>query len=129
MAEVYDTGVRYQFYHALGLMAVAVAVVQWPKSSAPVAGWLFVVGIILFSGSLYLGSWVPDVMAHGGEREPVLPATEAEREQWGREGQSQIIAIVRQMHLREAMEDLKKHDEFTNQVLVPKYGKILPGSH
>jgi hypothetical protein len=47
----------------------------------------------------------------------------------GQAGQAQIIAIVKQMHLREAMEDLKKHDEYTNKVLVPKFGKILPGSH
>jgi hypothetical protein len=68
-------------------------------------------------------------MAHGGGREPALPATAAEREEWGKQGQAQIIAIVKQMHLAEAMDDLKKHDEFTNHVLVPKYGKILPGSH
>ena len=52
----------------------------------------------------------------------------AEREAWGKEGQAQIVAIVKQMHLQKAMDDLKKHDEFTNKVLVPKYGKILPGS-
>jgi creatinine amidohydrolase len=82
-----------------------------------------------YGGSLALGSWVPDVMAHGGGREPALPATAAEREEWGKQGQAQLIAIVKQMHLQEAMDDLKKHDEFTNKVLVPKYGKILPGSH
>jgi len=82
-----------------------------------------------YSGSLALGSWVPDVMAHGSGREPALPATAAEREEWGKQGQAQMVAIVKQMHLQEAMEDLKKHDEYTNQVLVPKYGKILPGSH
>jgi len=81
-----------------------------------------------YAGSLSLGSWVPDVMAHGGGREPALPATAAEREEWGKQGQAQIIAIVRQMRLQEAMDDLKKHDEYTNQVLVPKFGKILPGS-
>jgi uncharacterized membrane protein YgdD (TMEM256/DUF423 family) len=54
MADVYETGVRYQFYHALGLFAVAFAVDRWPKSAAPIAGWLFVAGIVLFSGSLYL---------------------------------------------------------------------------
>jgi hypothetical protein len=68
-------------------------------------------------------------MAHGSGREPELPATEAEREQWGKEGKAQIVAVVKQMRLREAMDDLKKHDEYTNQVLVPKFGKILPGSH
>jgi creatinine amidohydrolase len=86
-------------------------------------------GKLGYSGSLSLGSWVPDVMAHGGGREPALPATAAEREEWGKQGQAQIIAIVKQMHLQEAMDDLKKHDEYTNQVLVPKFGKILPGSH
>ncbi|HEX5414993.1 MAG TPA: DUF423 domain-containing protein [Chloroflexota bacterium] len=53
MADVYETGVKYQFYHALGMFAVAFAVTQWPKSPAPIAGWLFLAGIILFSGSLY----------------------------------------------------------------------------
>lgn len=80
-----------------------------------------------FSGSLFLGSWVPDVMAHGNGREPALPANAAEREAWGKEGRDQVIAVVKQMHLREAMDNLKLHDEFTNKVLVPKYGKILPG--
>jgi creatinine amidohydrolase len=86
-------------------------------------------GKLGYSGSLSLGSWVPDVMAHGGGREPALPATAAEREEWGKQGAAQIVAIVKQMNLREAMDDLKKHDEFTNKVLVPKYGKILPGAH
>jgi creatinine amidohydrolase len=81
-----------------------------------------------YSGSLSLGSWVPDVMAHGGGREPVLPANAEEREEWGKQGASQIRAIVKQMNLQEAMADLKKHDEFTNTVLVPKFGKILPGT-
>lgn len=80
-----------------------------------------------YSGSLHLGSWIPDVMAHGSGREPALPANAAEREAWGKEGKAQVIAIVKQMRLREAMDDLKAHDEFTNRVLVPKYGKILPG--
>jgi creatinine amidohydrolase len=82
-----------------------------------------------YAGSLSLGSWVPDVMAHGSGAPPALPATAAEREEWGKQGQAQIIAVVKQMHLQEAMDDLKKHDEYTNRVLVPKFGKILPGSH
>jgi creatinine amidohydrolase len=80
-----------------------------------------------YGGSLSLGSWVPDVMAHGGGREPALPATAAEREEWGLQGKQQIVAIVKQMNLQEAMNDLKKHDEYTNQVLIPKFGKIVPG--
>jgi hypothetical protein len=82
-----------------------------------------------YAGSLSLGSWVPDVMAHGSGAPPPLPANAAEREEWGKQGQAQIIAVVKQMHLQEAMDDLKKHDEYTNRVLVPKFGKILPGSH
>jgi creatinine amidohydrolase len=80
-----------------------------------------------YSGSLTLGSWVPDVMSHGNGK-PVLPANPAEREEWGKQGQAQLIAIVKQMHLKEAMDDLKQHDDYTNKVLVPKFGKILPGT-
>src|SRR5947209_9753240 len=86
-------------------------------------------GKLGYSGSLSLGSWVPDVMAHGSGREPELPATAEEREEWGKQGASQIRAIVKQMRLTEAMADLKMHDEYTNQVLMPKFGKIVPGSH
>lgn len=51
----YETGVRYQFYHVLALVAVAVAIQRWPNSSLPViAGWLFVIGVAIFSGTLYL---------------------------------------------------------------------------
>ena len=54
MLSTFETGVRYQMYHALALVAVVVALGRWPDSSLAVtAGWLFVVGIILFSGSLY----------------------------------------------------------------------------
>jgi uncharacterized membrane protein YgdD (TMEM256/DUF423 family) len=53
MADVFETGVRYQFYHALGLFAVAYAIARWPASSAGLAGWSFIAGTILFSGSLY----------------------------------------------------------------------------
>src|ERR1051326_2376485 len=85
-------------------------------------------GKLGYSGSLALGSFVPDVMAHGGGA-PVLASSAAEREEWGKQGEAQIRAIVKQMNLREAMEDLKKHDEYTNKVLVPKFGKILPNAH
>ncbi|HEV3200019.1 MAG TPA: creatininase family protein [Bryobacteraceae bacterium] len=101
------------------------------KASGPIPENTGLAGLnkLGYGGSLSLGSWVPDVMAHGGGREPALPATAAEREEWGKQGQAQIVAIVKQMHLQEAMDDLKKHDEYTNQVMVPKFGKILPGPH
>jgi uncharacterized membrane protein YgdD (TMEM256/DUF423 family) len=41
-------------YHALALVAVAWATTQWPGARVALAGWLFVGGIVLFSGSLYL---------------------------------------------------------------------------
>ena len=53
--ETFETGVRYQIYHALALLATSFASVHWPASGLPtIAGWLFVVGTLLFSGSLYL---------------------------------------------------------------------------
>lgn len=49
----FEIGVRYQMYHALALLAVGWSVARWPESTAGLAGWLFVVGIVVFSGSLY----------------------------------------------------------------------------
>ena len=55
LLQTFGIGVRYHFYHALGLIAVVYAVGRWPGSNLPVvAGWLFVAGIVIFSGSLYL---------------------------------------------------------------------------
>jgi uncharacterized membrane protein YgdD (TMEM256/DUF423 family) len=53
LLAVFDTGSRYQLIHALGLLAVAWACDRWPGSSARLAGWAFVAGTVLFSGSLY----------------------------------------------------------------------------
>ena len=50
---VFDTAARYQMYHALGLVAVAWAASRWPGPLVRWAGWLFVAGTLLFSGSLY----------------------------------------------------------------------------
>jgi len=50
----FETGVRYQMYHGLALLAVAWAVTRWESSMVVVAGWMFVAGIVLFSGSLYV---------------------------------------------------------------------------
>jgi uncharacterized membrane protein YgdD (TMEM256/DUF423 family) len=51
---VFETAVRYQMYHALALFAVAWAGERWPARPAHAAGWLFLAGITVFSGSLYL---------------------------------------------------------------------------
>jgi uncharacterized membrane protein YgdD (TMEM256/DUF423 family) len=50
---VFETGARYQMYHALALVAAAWVVSRWPESLAAWAGWLFLAGTIVFSGSLY----------------------------------------------------------------------------
>ena len=54
MLAVFETGVRYHLIHALGLLAVAWAASRWPSAWVGAAGWLFVAGIVIFSGSLYL---------------------------------------------------------------------------
>ncbi|MCC6463542.1 MAG: DUF423 domain-containing protein [Saprospiraceae bacterium] len=52
---IYEKGVQYQFYHSLALLAVASLLSRLPDSKILVwAGWLFVAGIVCFSGSLYL---------------------------------------------------------------------------
>jgi uncharacterized membrane protein YgdD (TMEM256/DUF423 family) len=54
MLSVFQTGVQYQMYHALALILVAVLSNQFSNSGAVHwSGWLFFVGILLFSGSLY----------------------------------------------------------------------------
>jgi uncharacterized membrane protein YgdD (TMEM256/DUF423 family) len=50
----FETGVRYQMYHGLALLAVAWAATHWESTLVTVAGWSFVAGIVLFSGSLYM---------------------------------------------------------------------------
>jgi len=97
------------------------------KAAGPVPGntGLATLGKLGFSGSLALGSWVADVMAHGGG-ETDLPATAAEREERGRQGKAAMVEIVKQMKMKEAMEALRQHDQFTQEVIVPKLGKYLP---
>ncbi len=77
-----------------------------------------------FSGSMTLGSWVADAMAHGGSGN--LPKDPAEREEWGRRGRYQVEAIVKKMRLPEAMEALRQHDEYTQKVIIPKFKDRLP---
>ena len=51
---VFETGVRYQMYHAFALFVAAWMAEKFPGPMVPRAGWLFVAGITLFCGSLYL---------------------------------------------------------------------------
>ena len=54
LLATFETGVRYHVYHALALFACAWAMDRWPSPQVVWAGGLFVTGIVLFSGSLYL---------------------------------------------------------------------------
>lgn len=51
---VFQTGVHYQMLHALALLGVAVLSVHVGGTLVKLAGWAFTLGILLFSGSLYL---------------------------------------------------------------------------
>lgn len=53
MLAIFETGVRYQMYHGLALVALAAVAARWPDPLWGVAGALFAVGIVVFSGSLY----------------------------------------------------------------------------
>jgi len=54
MLGVFETGVRYQMYHAFAVLIVAAAIGHLGGARLLViAGWFFVAGVILFSGSLY----------------------------------------------------------------------------
>ena len=54
LQAVFETGARYHMYHALALFAVAWAQAQWASGWSTAAGWLFIAGVVIFSGSLYL---------------------------------------------------------------------------
>jgi uncharacterized membrane protein YgdD (TMEM256/DUF423 family) len=51
--STFETGVRYQFYHTLALLAIAILFEKFPVKSMRYAGNFFITGIVLFSGSLY----------------------------------------------------------------------------
>ena len=71
MLAVFETGVRYQLIHGLGLLAVSWAASRWPGGWVGSAGWLFLAGIVVFSGSLYLltltgARWLGAITPIGG---------------------------------------------------------------
>lgn len=52
--SVFQTGVQYQMYHTLALMLVAIVYDRLPNKWIMLAGYLFSLGVLFFSGSLYL---------------------------------------------------------------------------
>ncbi len=71
MLAVFEVAVRYQMSHALALLAVAWAVTRWPGALTNASGMLFIAGILIFSGSLYVLSmtgvkWLGAITPIGG---------------------------------------------------------------
>lgn len=71
MLAAYDTGTRYQMYHAFGMVLSGFGVRVCRDARIALAGWTFLIGIMLFSGSLYgmalLGMrWLGPITPLGG---------------------------------------------------------------
>jgi uncharacterized membrane protein YgdD (TMEM256/DUF423 family) len=71
MMQIYKTGVEYHFYHALGLLFIGVLSVSYPSGLLNWSAILLAVGIILFSGSLYVLAitginWLGAITPFGG---------------------------------------------------------------
>ena len=75
--QIFETAVKYQFYHVVALLATGMLYKEYPGKKLKWAGWLFIAGIILFCGSLYLlcllkhlypadRSWVGAITPLGG---------------------------------------------------------------
>jgi uncharacterized membrane protein YgdD (TMEM256/DUF423 family) len=69
---VFETAVQYHFYHSLALLAVGILALSLPDSTLlKSSGWLFTVGLVVFSGSLYVLSltgvrWLGAITPLGG---------------------------------------------------------------
>jgi uncharacterized membrane protein YgdD (TMEM256/DUF423 family) len=69
MLEVFETGARYQMYHALAMILAGLLAASMPRAAT--AGWIFQAGIVLFSGSLYAlalaeARWLGPITPLGG---------------------------------------------------------------
>ena len=78
------------------------------------------------AGSLGLGYWHADPDAHSAGGRGNFPKTPEERVTWGKEGAAQLAAVVKTMEVKAMIAALKQHDKFTQEVIVPKLGKMLP---
>lgn len=71
LLDTFETGVRYEIYHAFAILVVAFALTRWSSNLIGYAGWAFVLGTLLFSGSLYLLAltgtrWLGAITPFGG---------------------------------------------------------------
>jgi uncharacterized membrane protein YgdD (TMEM256/DUF423 family) len=63
--SIFETGVRYQFYHVFALFAVGILYKEFANKWIRRSGILFCLGIFFFSGSLYFLAFFPDLIAAG----------------------------------------------------------------
>lgn len=72
MLQVYQTGVQYHVYHALGILLIGLVAGFYPHApGVQWAGWLMLLGVLLFSGSLYVLAlsgirWLGAITPFGG---------------------------------------------------------------
>jgi uncharacterized membrane protein YgdD (TMEM256/DUF423 family) len=72
LMAIYQTGIHYHLFHALGLLVIGLLAIQLPGSAyLKWSGWLMLGGIVLFSGSLYVLSisgwrWLGAITPLGG---------------------------------------------------------------
>jgi creatinine amidohydrolase len=74
-------------------------------------------------GSGAIGAYFGDPGEHGGLAKPI---TAAERAQWAKEGVAMIEAAIKAADIRGIVQAMRDHDKFTQDVILPKYGKTLP---
>ncbi|MEM1214462.1 MAG: DUF423 domain-containing protein [Bacteroidota bacterium] len=70
---IFETGVRYQFYHALGVLVCGLVAERANPTRLRWAVRLFLVGILLFSGSLYLLTFTEQLLLPWGIIGPLTP--------------------------------------------------------
>lgn len=63
--SIFETGVRYQFYHAFALLASAILYKEFTGRLVKWSGYFFILGIILFSGSLYILTFIKAAVLPG----------------------------------------------------------------
>jgi creatinine amidohydrolase len=74
-------------------------------------------------GSGAVGSYFGDPGEHGGLAKPI---TAEQRSQWAKEGVAMIEATLKAADMKGIVQAMRDHDKFTQDVILPKYGTILP---
>jgi creatinine amidohydrolase len=74
-------------------------------------------------GSGAIGSYFGDPGEHGGLAKPI---TAEQRAQWAKEGVAMIDATLKAADMKGIVQAMRDHDKFTQDVILPKYGKTLP---